>query len=171
VNQNAALTNPIDEKSQQLHRYKTTGNLPEMCPKADFYFLVRLVRRHPHVARLRYQSPGLKPRSIALYQKGSSDPAVLASNRRSGQGRLLSWHSRPLRPLCSGQTMSSSESLTQKWLRQNIAAYNDGNRVFADVDAVLSLHPTLRPKTDIYSSVMCLEQSLDRPLIASICSP
>ncbi|KAI0302259.1 UEV domain-containing protein [Russula brevipes] len=47
--------------------------------------------------------------------------------------------------------MSSSESLTQKWLRQNVAAYNDGNRVFADVDATLSLYPTLRPKTDVYT--------------------
>ncbi|KAF8503348.1 UEV-domain-containing protein [Russula emetica] len=47
--------------------------------------------------------------------------------------------------------MSSSESLTQKWLRQNIAAYNDGNRVFADVDATLSLYPTLRPKTEVYT--------------------
>jgi ESCRT-I complex subunit TSG101 len=64
--------------------------------------------------------------------------------------------------------MSSSESLTQKWLRQNIAAYNDGNRVFADVDATLSLNPTLRPKTDVYSSVTCLERSLTRPLTASI---
>lgn len=57
--------------------------------------------------------------------------------------------------------MSSYETtLTQKWLRQNITAYNDGNRVFADVDATLSLYPTLRPKTDVYSSVTCLERSL-----------
>jgi len=56
--------------------------------------------------------------------------------------------------------MSSSETLTQKWLRQNIAAYNDGNRVFADADATLSLYPTLRPKTEVYSSVTCLERAL-----------
>lgn len=69
--------------------------------------------------------------------------------------------------------MSSSESLTQKWLRQNIATYNDGNRVFVDVDSTLTLYPTLRPKTDVYSSVTCPERSfffLDRPLIIpSIC--
>ncbi|KAI0283138.1 UEV domain-containing protein [Russula aff. rugulosa BPL654] len=47
--------------------------------------------------------------------------------------------------------MSSFETLTQKWLRQNISAYNDGNRVFADIDATLSLYPTLRPKTDVYT--------------------
>jgi hypothetical protein len=57
------------------------------------------------------------------------------------------------------QRMASSESLTQKWLRQNIAIYNDGSRVFADVDSTLSLNPTLRPKTDVYSSVTCLERS------------
>ena len=62
------------------------------------------------------------------------------------------------------QTMSSSESLTQKWLRQNIATYNDGNRVFIDVDSTLTLYPTLRPKTDVYSSVTCPERSfLRRP--------
>ncbi|KAF8478455.1 UEV domain-containing protein [Russula ochroleuca] len=47
--------------------------------------------------------------------------------------------------------MSSPETLTQKWLRQNIATYNDGSRVFADVDSTLSLYPTLRPKTDVYT--------------------
>ncbi|KAI0006231.1 UEV domain-containing protein [Russula compacta] len=47
--------------------------------------------------------------------------------------------------------MSSSESLTHKWLRQNVATYNDGNRVFADVDSTLSLYSTLRPKTDVYT--------------------
>ncbi|KAH9966891.1 UEV domain-containing protein [Russula dissimulans] len=47
--------------------------------------------------------------------------------------------------------MSSTESLTQKWLRQNIATYNDGNRVFADVDSTLSLYTTLRPKTEVYT--------------------
>ena len=67
--------------------------------------------------------------------------------------------------------MTSSETLTQKWLRQNIAAYNDGNRVFADVDATLSLYQTLRPKTDVYSSVTCLERSLTVSLIASIYFP
>lgn len=61
--------------------------LPETCPKSRFYFLERLVSTHPHVAHvacLRYQSPGLKPRSLALYQKSNSDPAPLAPSQRSG---------------------------------------------------------------------------------------
>ncbi|KAI9458482.1 UEV domain-containing protein [Russula earlei] len=47
--------------------------------------------------------------------------------------------------------MSSSESLTQKWLRQNVATYNEPSRVFTDVDSTLTLYPTLRPKTDVYT--------------------
>ncbi|KAI9446219.1 UEV-domain-containing protein [Lactarius indigo] len=49
--------------------------------------------------------------------------------------------------------MSSSDSLnlTQKWLRQNIATYDDRDRVFSDVDSTLSAYTTLRPKTDIYT--------------------
>jgi hypothetical protein len=50
--------------------------------------------------------------------------------------------------------MSIAESLTQKWLRQNIHPYPHKDRVYSDVDAVLSRFPTLRPKTDVYSSVM-----------------
>ncbi|KAF8258618.1 UEV domain-containing protein [Lactarius quietus] len=49
--------------------------------------------------------------------------------------------------------MSSSDSLnlTQKWLRHNIATYDDRDRVFSDVDSTLSTYSTLRPKTDIYT--------------------
>jgi len=67
----------------------------------------------------------------------------------------------------SRQKMSSTESLTQKWLRQNIATYNDGNRVFADVDSTLSLFPTLRPKTEVYSSVTCPERPFDPTDVSS----
>ena len=51
--------------------------------------------------------------------------------------------------------MSSLDSLnlTQKWLRHNIATYDDRDRVFSDVDSTLSTYSTLRPKTDIYSSL------------------
>jgi ESCRT-I complex subunit TSG101 len=49
--------------------------------------------------------------------------------------------------------MSGAESLTQKWLRQNVHLYPHKDRVYSDVDAVLSRFPTLRPKTDVYSSV------------------
>ncbi|KAI0064599.1 UEV-domain-containing protein [Artomyces pyxidatus] len=45
----------------------------------------------------------------------------------------------------------SSESLTLKWLRQNIQPYAHSDRVFADVETVLRRNPTLRPKTDIYT--------------------
>ena len=51
--------------------------------------------------------------------------------------------------------MSSSESLTQKWLRQTLAAYNDENRVFIDFDSTLTLYLTLHPQTDVYSPVTC----------------
>lgn len=45
------------------------------------------------------------------------------------------------------------QSLTQKWLRQNILQYSQQDRVFADIDAALARFPNLRPKSDIYSSV------------------
>ena len=59
-----------------------------------------------------------------------------------------------------------SESLTQKWLRQNVAmynVYNDLNRVFVDVDSTLTgltLYPTLPPKTGVNSPVTCPKRYL-----------
>ncbi|TFY73921.1 hypothetical protein EWM64_g10089, partial [Hericium alpestre] len=41
--------------------------------------------------------------------------------------------------------------LTANWLRHNLQPYPERDRVFADVDAVLARHPTLRPKTDVYT--------------------
>ncbi len=49
--------------------------------------------------------------------------------------------------------MSKSESITQKWLRQNVQTYPNPDLVYAHADAVLARHPTIRPKTDVYSSV------------------
>lgn len=49
--------------------------------------------------------------------------------------------------------MSAGLSLTQKWLRQNVNSYPEKDRVFADIDAALGRYPTLRPKSDVYSSV------------------
>ena len=49
--------------------------------------------------------------------------------------------------------MASKESLTQKWLRQNIQPYLHADRVFSDVDVTLARFSSLRPKTDVYSSV------------------
>jgi hypothetical protein len=49
----------------------------------------------------------------------------------------------------------STQSLTQKWLRQNTAPYLHTDRVYADVDATLARFPTLAPRSDIYSSVIC----------------
>ncbi|KAF8520226.1 UEV-domain-containing protein [Hysterangium stoloniferum] len=46
---------------------------------------------------------------------------------------------------------SENLSLTQRWLRQNIQAYLNRDIVYSHVDAVLAAHPTLRPKTDIYT--------------------
>ncbi|EIW85218.1 UEV-domain-containing protein [Coniophora puteana RWD-64-598 SS2] len=45
----------------------------------------------------------------------------------------------------------SSESLTQKWLRQNVAPYPHKDRVYVDIDAALSRFTTLRPKSDVYT--------------------
>jgi ESCRT-I complex subunit TSG101 len=49
--------------------------------------------------------------------------------------------------------MSSGESLTQRWLRQNVQPYLHKERVYADVDAAIRRFPSLRPKSDVYSSV------------------
>lgn len=56
--------------------------------------------------------------------------------------------------------MSQTESLTHKWLRQNLQPYAHPDAVFSHVDAVLSRHPTIRPKTDVYSSVLPSPHSL-----------
>lgn len=53
------------------------------------------------------------------------------------------------------------ESLTQKWLRQNVQTYAYKDAVYSHVDAVLTRFTTIRPKTDVYSSVLA---SLDRLL-------
>ncbi|EMD38524.1 hypothetical protein CERSUDRAFT_94052 [Gelatoporia subvermispora B] len=47
--------------------------------------------------------------------------------------------------------MSSQESTTQRWLRQNIQTYASKDTVFAHVDAVLVRFTTIRPKTDVYT--------------------
>ncbi|KAI0748040.1 UEV domain-containing protein [Daedaleopsis nitida] len=47
--------------------------------------------------------------------------------------------------------MSKSESLTHSWLRQNLQPYATPDLVFAHVEALLSRHPTIRPKTDVYT--------------------
>ncbi|EIW60466.1 UEV-domain-containing protein [Trametes versicolor FP-101664 SS1] len=47
--------------------------------------------------------------------------------------------------------MSKSESITQKWLRQNVQTYPNPDLVYAHADAVLARHPTIRPKTDVYT--------------------
>ncbi|KAH7930812.1 UEV-domain-containing protein [Leucogyrophana mollusca] len=45
----------------------------------------------------------------------------------------------------------SAESLTQKWLRQNVSSYPQKDRVYVDIDAALRRFPTLRPKSDVYT--------------------
>ncbi|CDO68354.1 hypothetical protein BN946_scf184799.g81 [Trametes cinnabarina] len=47
--------------------------------------------------------------------------------------------------------MSKSESVVQKWLRDNVQTYPNSNIVYAHADAALSRHPTIRPKTDVYT--------------------
>jgi hypothetical protein len=60
----------------------------------------------------------------------------------SGRHSDLSW----LAP-----TSPMSESLTQKWLRQNVGSYANSDRVYSDIDASLLRFATLRPKRDIYT--------------------
>jgi len=50
----------------------------------------------------------------------------------------------------------SAESLTQRWLRQNVISYPNKDRVFLDFDTVLNRFSTLRPKSDVYSSVISI---------------
>ncbi|KAH7889730.1 UEV domain-containing protein [Phlebopus sp. FC_14] len=45
----------------------------------------------------------------------------------------------------------SAESLTHKWLRQNVSSYPHRDRVFIDIDAALARFPTVRPKSDVYT--------------------
>ncbi|KAI1795953.1 UEV-domain-containing protein [Ganoderma leucocontextum] len=47
--------------------------------------------------------------------------------------------------------MSKAESLTHRWLRQNIQPYAHPDVVFTHVDAVLLRQPAIRPKTDVYT--------------------
>lgn len=51
---------------------------------------------------------------------------------------------------------SSSSSLTQKWLLDNVHSYPQSFRVYSDIDSSLSRFLTLRPKSDVYSSVIDL---------------
>ncbi|KAJ6630765.1 UEV domain-containing protein [Mycena sp. CBHHK59/15] len=43
------------------------------------------------------------------------------------------------------------QSLTHKWLRQNLTSYAAPDRAFADIDAALARFPSLRPKSDVYT--------------------
>lgn len=44
-----------------------------------------------------------------------------------------------------------TESLTQRWLRQNVTSYVHKDRVFLDFDTALTRFSTLRPKSDVYT--------------------
>ena len=46
-----------------------------------------------------------------------------------------------------------TESLVQKWLRQNVQPYAFKDAVYSHVDTTLARFATLRPKTDVYSLV------------------
>ena len=174
MNRNAAPERTqLTKKSQHTQLHSALQNdrksTRDVYPKSRFYFsLFESTCKQASPYRPCAQSPGLKLQINRAMPKGKLGPS--ATPWGSGHGttptpkpaspplqsvKLL----RPPLDIASGQTMSSFETLTQKWLRQNISAYNDGNRVFADIDATLSLYPTLRPKTDVYSSVSCLEQS------------
>lgn len=57
-------------------RYKTTGNLPETCPKGRFYFLLNdfLSISQVPISRLEAQI------NRAMPKKGNSDPAIISAN-------------------------------------------------------------------------------------------
>lgn len=42
---------------------------------------------------------------------------------------------------------------TQRWLRQNVSSYTHKDRVLLDFDTALDRFTSLRPKSDVYSSV------------------
>ncbi|KAG2750081.1 UEV-domain-containing protein [Suillus brevipes Sb2] len=44
-----------------------------------------------------------------------------------------------------------TESLTQRWLRQNVSSYAQKDRVLLDFDTALARFTTLRPKSDVYT--------------------
>ncbi|KAF9464664.1 UEV domain-containing protein [Collybia nuda] len=46
---------------------------------------------------------------------------------------------------------SGVESLTQKWLRQNVQSYTHSDRVYTDVHSLISRFNSLRPKSDVYT--------------------
>jgi hypothetical protein len=164
----------LTKKSQHTTPHSALQNdrksTRDVYPKSRFYFSFfesTCKHTHPHY-RPCTQSPGLKLQINRAMPKGKLGPSATPWGLAMGTTRTPKpaspplqsvKHLRPPLDIASGQRMSSFETLTQKWLRQNISAYNDGNRVFADIDATLSLYPTLRPKTDVYSSVSCLEQS------------
>ena len=52
---------------------------------------------------------------------------------------------------------STAESLTQKWLRQNTQSYPHADVVYTHVDNALARYPSVRPKTDVYSSVPAVQ--------------
>jgi len=59
----------------------------------------------------------------------------------------------------------SAESLTQQWLRQNVSSYPHKDRLFLDIDTALARFPTIRPKSDVYSSVFITFPSQSHELI------
>ncbi|CAA7271732.1 unnamed protein product [Cyclocybe aegerita] len=47
--------------------------------------------------------------------------------------------------------LTMGSSLTHKWLQQHVQPYPNAPRVYADIDAVLTRFPALRPKSDVYT--------------------
>jgi hypothetical protein len=57
---------------------------------------------------------------------------------------------------CQCTMSTATESLTQKWLQQAVQPYAFKDAVYTHVNTVLSRFNTIRPKTDVYSSVSSL---------------
>ncbi|CCL99132.1 uncharacterized protein FIBRA_01146 [Fibroporia radiculosa] len=88
--------------------------------------------------------PSRLPGGVSTFRRSAqSAPPPPAESPRVW--RSLAATSRP------AAAMSSSDSLTLRWLRQNIQPYPSPDIVFAHVDAVLARVPTVRPKTDVYT--------------------
>lgn len=72
------------------------------------------------------------------------------------------------RPAALHPSTVMAESLTLKWLRQNIQSYAHADVVYAHVESLLARYPSIRPKTDVYSSVCALRPSCTRVLIHAL---
>lgn len=139
-----------DEQPRAARRGAAPARWAPACA-APAWAPVSQERASPRAPPRPVRSPGRSQRSLPLPAPPGARPGPV-----HGPGSGLC---RRLRAHCGDgawparAAMSAAESPTQRWLRQNTQPYAHRDSVFADVDAVLTRYPTVRPKTDVYSSV------------------